>query len=106
MSNVDDVEKRWRDPKALRAAVGYVVFVVLVAAAMFGGYAWAGSSSVWWAAAVPVLTFAGAIGAFVKSYLDWRAARVWPIWQGAGWFLLLVTLLVLGLPMTALSGLP
>lgn len=105
MSGVNDVEKRWRDPVALRSAVAYVV-VVVVAAIVFASYAIVDTTSIWWSAATPAVTFLGALGAFVKCYRDWRAARAWPIWQGAGWFLLVVTLLVFGLPLVAVSGLP
>ena len=28
----------------------------------------------------------------------WKAEGVWPIWQGAGWFLLLLMLVCLGVP--------
>lgn len=65
MSNVNDVEKRWRNPAVL---------------------------------------FAGAVGAFYKTYRVWREGGTWPIWHGAGWFLLALTLLTLGLPMFAVSG--
>jgi hypothetical protein len=42
--------------------------------------------------------FAGALGAFVKTYADWRAFRTWPIWHGAGWFLLTLALAGFALP--------
>ncbi len=47
---------------------------------------------------VPVILFAGGVGAFVRTYRVWRADGVWPIWQAAGWFLLLVFLVCLGVP--------
>jgi hypothetical protein len=41
----------------------------------------------------------GGIGAFVRTYRVWRAGGRWWIWQGAGWFLLV--LMLLELTMTA-----
>ena len=104
MSNVNDVEKRWRNPAAFRSAVTYVAIVVAVAAAVFAVYAFVGLAGVWWAIATPAVLFVGALGAFVKTYRDWRAGATWPIWLGAGWFLLALTLLTFGLPMLAVAG--
>lgn len=58
------------------------------------------------AAVGPVILFGGAVGAFVRTYRLWRAERTWWGWQGAGWFLLTVTLLVatIGLPLLAGTG--
>ena len=47
---------------------------------------------------VPVILFVGGVGALVQAYRVWRAEGVWPIWQGAGWFLLLLMLVCLGVP--------
>lgn len=104
MSNVNDVEKRWRDPAAVRAAVGYVVVVVIVAAAVFASYALVGATGLWWAVATPAVLFAGALGAFVKTYRVWRAGGTWPVWHGAGWFLLALALATFGLPLLMVSG--
>lgn len=103
MSNVNDVEKRWRDPAAFRSAVAYVAVVIGISAAAFTLYALIGGTAVWWAAATPGVLFLGALGAFVKTYRDWRTGRTWPIWQGAGWFLLALTLMAFGLPLLAVS---
>jgi hypothetical protein len=104
-SNVtNDVEKRWHDPRALRAAVAYDFAVVILAAALFAWYAFAGSAQILWAAAVPGVLFLGALGAFIKTYRDWRARRTWPIWHGAGWFLLTLTLLCFAFPAMAVQG--
>lgn len=95
MSN-NDVEKRWHDPAALRAAVTYVVVVVVVAGiALIATVAW---HSLIAGILVPGVLFAGGIGAFVKTYRVWRCEGVWPIWQGAGWFLLMLTMICLGVP--------
>ncbi len=93
---VNDVEKRWHDPEMFRAAVTYVVVVVALAGAAF-------AATVIWRSLlagilVPGLLFIGGIGAFVRTYRVWRAEGVWPIWQAAGWFLLLAALFCLGIP--------
>lgn len=92
----NDVEKRWHDPAAFRAAVTYVVAVVVVAGVAF-------AAAVIWhslvaAILVPAILFVGGVGALVRTYQIWRAEGVWPIWQGAGWFLLMLTLVCLGVP--------
>lgn len=94
----NDVEKRWNDPRALRAAIAYVSVVVACAAIAFAIYALGDHDRVALAAATPGVLFLGALGAFVKTYRDWRARRTWPIWQAAGWFLLAVCLLTFGVP--------
>jgi hypothetical protein len=67
-------------------------------------WALAGSAQILWAAAVPGVLFLGALGAFIKTYRDWRARRTWPIWRGAGWFLLTLTLLCFAFPAMAVQG--
>ena len=92
----NDVEKRWHDPAALRAAVTFVVAVLAVAgAAFFVTVTW---HSLIAGILVPGVLFAGGIGAFVKTYRGWRAEGVWPIWQAAGWILLMLALFCLGVP--------
>jgi hypothetical protein len=104
MSN--DAEKRWHDPKALSAAMVYAATVVAVAVIAFAVYAFRDRHDLGWAFAAPGVLFVGALGAFVKTYRDWRAYRTWPIWQGAGWFLLTMTLLSLGIPSMGVLGDP
>ncbi|MGY4708289.1 hypothetical protein ACXDF8_01735 [Mycolicibacterium sp. CBM1] len=92
----NDVEKRWHDPAMFRAAVTYVVAVVAVAGVAF-------AAAVFWHSLiagilVPVILFAGGVGALVQAYRVWRVEGVWPIWQGAGWFLLMLMLVCLGVP--------
>lgn len=98
----NDVEKRWHDPAAFRSAVAYVSAVIAVAALVFALYAFGDRDRVWLAAGTPAVLFLGALGAFVKTYRDWRARRTWPIWQGAGWFLLTMSLLTFGVPASAM----
>ncbi len=43
----------------------------------------------------PLVLFAGGLWAFVHTYREWRAGGRWWIWQGAGWFLLVLMLVVL-----------
>jgi len=94
--STNDVEKRWSDPTMFRAAVTYVCVVLALAGAALAATAmW---HSVVAAALVPGTLFAGGIGAFVRTYQVWRAEGVWPIWQGAGWILLLLFLACLGVP--------
>ena len=46
----------------------------------------------------PALILAvGGIWAFVRTFQVWRARGGWWIWQGAGWFLMLFMLVVLGM---------
>jgi hypothetical protein len=107
MSDEDDVSKSWRDPVALRAAIAYAAVVVVVAAAILGWFAATAKDEFALAAAVPAVLFIGAVGAFVQTYRVWRARGTWPIWQGAGWFLLALALLTLSVPaMSVLHGLP
>ncbi len=94
--NTNDVEKRWYDPAMFRAAVKYVLIVLALAGAAF-------TVTVIWRSLVagvlvPGILFAGGIGAFIRTYQVWRVGGVWPIWQGAGWFLLLLFLVCLGVP--------
>jgi len=92
----NDVEKRWRDPAGLRAAAVYVGSVIAVAAVAFT--VTVVSRSLIAGIMVPAVLFVGGIGAFVRTYQVWRIEGVWVIWQGAGWVLLMLFLLCLGVP--------
>lgn len=96
MMTNNDVEKRWSDPEMFRSAAAYVGVVVLLAAVAF--VATVVSRSVIAGIFVPGILFAGGIGAFIRTYRVWRAEGVWPIWQAAGWILLLMFLACLGVP--------
>jgi hypothetical protein len=94
--SINDVEKRWHDPAMVRAAVTYVVVVVALAGAAFAATAvW---RSLLAAILVPAILFLGGVGGLVRTYRVWRAEGVWPIWQAASWFLLILFLFCLGIP--------
>lgn len=99
-----DVEKRFDRPDAFRAAAKYVGAVVAVAAVAFAAYAFTARSSVFVASLVPAILFVGGIGAFVKTYREWKAEGGWPAWQGAGWFLLVLMLVCLAVPGAAIQA--
>ena len=101
MSNINDVEKRWHDPATMRSAVTYGVGVIVVAGIAFAVFALVDKESVILASSVPAILFIGGVGAFVKAYLVWRKGGTWPIWQGAGWFLLTLMLVCLSIPWSA-----
>lgn len=105
---VEDVEKNWHDPGMFRRAAGYCVGVLIVAGLVFLAIdEWAGrrescapsprtfcdgASQAAILAGPSLVLFLGTLGAFVATYRVWRQHRTWPIWQGAGWFLMIVTL--------------
>jgi len=101
MSDARDVEKRWHDPVALRKAVAYGVGVIVVAGIAFAVFALVDKTSVVLASTVPAILSIGGVGALVKAYLVWRDRGTWPIWQGAGWFLLTLMLVCLSIPWSA-----
>ena len=94
----DFAEKRFNSPGTFRAAATYTLVVVAVAGVAFAVYAFAARDSVFAAALVPAFLFVGGVGAFVKTYGEWKAERGWPAWQGAGWFLMLLMLVALAIP--------
>lgn len=100
MRVTNDVEKRWHDPAAFKAAVRYDVAVVAVAGVAFVVYAL--SKGLLAAVLVPAILFVGGVGAFIRTYQVWRAEGTWPIWQGAAWFLFALFLLSLPVAGTAL----
>jgi hypothetical protein len=53
---------------------------------------------------VPIFLFVGGVGAFVKTYREWKAERGWAAWQGAGWFLMLLMLVTLAVPGMAMMA--
>ena len=92
----NDVEKRWHDPAMVRSAVTYVVVLVALAGVAFA------ATAVWRAlpaaALVPAILFLGGVGGLIQTYRVWRVEGVWPIWQAASWFLLMLAIFCLGIP--------
>jgi hypothetical protein len=52
----------------------------------------------------PVILLIGGLRAFVRTYQAWRREEPWWAWQGAGWFLMTLMLLVLTMSTPALAG--
>jgi len=52
----------------------------------------------------PVILLIGGLRSFVRTYQAWRSHQPWWAWQGAGWFLFTLMLLVLTMSMPALAG--
>jgi hypothetical protein len=52
----------------------------------------------------PAILLIGGLRAFVRTYLTWRKQETWWVWQGAGWFLMTLMLLVLTMSMPGLAG--
>jgi hypothetical protein len=100
----NDVEKRFDRPDAFRAAAIYVAEVVVVAGIAFAIFVFTARTSVIVASAVPVILFGGGVGAFVKTYREWKVEGGWVAWQGAGWFLLILMLVCLAIPGAAIHA--
>lgn len=56
------------------------------------------------AAGSPVIFAAGGVRAFLRTYRVWRERGTWWGWQGAGWFLMSLMLLVLMMSAAPISG--
>ena len=52
----------------------------------------------------PVILLIGGLRAFVRTYQTWRRRETWWAWQGVGWFLLTMMLLVLTMSLPPLAG--
>jgi hypothetical protein len=52
----------------------------------------------------PAILLIGGLRAFLRTYQTWRNREPWWAWQGAGWFLFTMMLLVLTMSMPALAG--
>ena len=52
----------------------------------------------------PLILLIGGLRAFVRTYQTWRRREIWWAWQGAGWFLLTLMLLVLTMSMPVIAG--
>ncbi|CAN3126607.1 hypothetical protein ACNUDN_01825 [Mycobacterium sp. smrl_JER01] len=100
----DFAEKRLDHPGSHRAAVTYALTVVAVAAVAFAFFAFGARDSVFAAALVPASLFLGGVGALIRAYRGWKASSGWTSWQGAAWFLLLLMLVTLAVPGTAIMA--
>jgi hypothetical protein len=117
-----DTSDPQRDRATFAAAVKFVaVFVAVALAILLGAMAWmSGCKTGTGQGALDDCTalqrntlaigpagvlFVGGAWAFVLTFRVWRARGGWWIWQGAGWFLLVLMLVVLGMtaPMALLS---
>jgi hypothetical protein len=51
----------------------------------------------------PLILFAAGVWAFVRTYRVWRSDGTWWAWQGAGWLLMVLTLVTvtMGAPIAA-----
>ncbi|MDI9915016.1 hypothetical protein [Rhodococcus sp. IEGM 1379] len=113
--NGSDTEKRWSDPEEFRRAAIFTIVVVCAALAVLlldalavnrqSGGAESGISGIGVLAFAPSAVFLiGGLAAFVQTYRVWRRGGTWPIWQGAGWFLMVLMLFSLGLAASDYGG--
>jgi hypothetical protein len=52
----------------------------------------------------PLILFAAGLWAFLRTYLVWKARGTWWGWHGAGWFLLTLMVVALGLGVAPIAG--
>jgi hypothetical protein len=52
----------------------------------------------------PLILCAGGLWAFLRTYLVWKARGTWWGWHGAGWFLLTLMAVTLGLGVSPIAG--
>jgi hypothetical protein len=114
MKMAPDTGNRQRDRSTFAAAAKHVgVFVVIALIVLVGALIWlsgcksgsghgaleqcSGLQRNTLAIGPAVVLAVGGVGAFIRTYQVWRAHGGWWIWQGAGWFLLLLMLVVLGM---------
>ncbi|NMM84563.1 hypothetical protein B2J88_09335 [Rhodococcus sp. SRB_17] len=118
--NGRDTEKRWSDPEEFRRAAIFTIVVVGTALAVLlldalavnrqsgdseSGGGESGMSGIGILAFAPSAVFLiGGLAAFVQTYRVWRRSGTWPIWQGAGWFLMVLMLFSLGLAASDYGG--
>lgn len=112
MKMAPDTGSPQRDRSTFAAAAKFVaVFVAVAVLVLIGALAWlntcksgTGEAALASCSALQrntlavgpaAVLFAGGVGAFVRTYQTWRVGGGWWIWQGAGWFLLVLMLVVL-----------
>ena len=96
-----DVEKRWSDPSDYRAPTIYGVTVIVIAMGVLAAFAALGGESRGLAAAVPGVFLAGGIGGLILGVRAYARKQSWVPWQGVAWFLLILMLGALVLPLSA-----
>jgi hypothetical protein len=97
---------------ALAVAVGAVAFLVVAAlwASTCGGAAGLDTAAcgpvqrTLLALGSPVVLLIGGLWAFGRTYQTWRRNETWWGWQGAGWFLFSMMMLVLVMGLPAIAG--
>src|ERR1700757_5274200 len=52
----------------------------------------------------PLILFAGGLWAFLRTYRVWKTHGTWWGWHGAGWFLLTLMVVTLGLGVSPIAG--
>jgi hypothetical protein len=52
----------------------------------------------------PAILLGGGLRAFVRTYQTWRSEQTWWAWQGAGWFLMTLMLVVLTMSLIPIAG--
>jgi hypothetical protein len=98
------------DDANVRDAVRFGLVVALLAVAfLVTATVWVstcdGATADTAACGVPQRAFLiGGLRAFVRTYQTWRNHETWWAWQGAGWFLFTLMLLVLTMSMPTLAG--
>ena len=89
-------------------AVGYLVTAALWVSTCNGATADTAACGVpqrtLLAVGAPVILLIGGLRSFVRTYQTWRSHETWWAWQGAGWFLFTLMLLMLTMSMPALAG--
>lgn len=112
MKMAPDTSNPQRDRATFASAVKFVgVFVAVAVLVLLGALAWlsgcksgTGDDALASCSALQrntlaigpaAVLFAGGVAAFVRTYRTWREKGGWWIWQGAGWFLLVLMLVVL-----------
>jgi hypothetical protein len=56
------------------------------------------------ASGAPVILLFGGLRSFFRTYQAWRNRETWWVWQGAGWSLFTLMLVVLTMSVPALAG--
>ena len=52
----------------------------------------------------PMILLAGGLWAFLRTYRVWKAGGIWWGWQGAGWFLLTLMVLMVSMGVAPIAG--